>query len=571
MAKMRWRWLGLAILAGLGSGAVHGAPVVDPANVPTSEALVAFNKRFLTPKLVRVAPAVYTAFAYDSSNFSFIEGDSGIIVIDAGWFEASMTAALAELRKITRKPVVAIIYTHPHRDHIGGARVAADEALGPIKVIGPSDFSRQNDADNGALAQSLLQRGFSQMGLALPYETRAKGGLGIGPAPKLSASRDVAPNILIDRDQDMTIDGVDFRIFRAEGDIPESLLIWMPGQKILFIADNVGGIFPFLETPRYEPAREPRHMMAAIDASLALKPEKVVPGHGRLLLDATDVRDVLTVNRDVIQFMIDQLDAMFNRGMSGEQIVHMFRLPKALAEHPDIQPHYHRISWMVRGMLIKRGGFFTELMDLVRLDGVEENRRMVALAGGQHRVLAEAERVLSSDPRWAARLATMVLGEQPTDAAARSIRQAAFAEIARTTDSANERNHVLTKIAEEQGRLNWRSAIGPVRQELAATRPVAELMGELGKRVSLERSEGKRANFRISVAGEEQVFPFELRNSVLVPVTMESRPDVEIVLSRTGLNLFHAGFIEWKDLLDRADSSRSGNPEALAVISDILL
>ena len=81
------------------------APDLGPANPE----LVKFQQQFEEEVLVPAGPKVYAAFGYEYSNFSFIEGDDGIIVIDTGWFPDATARALAQLRQTTQKPVVAII------------------------------------------------------------------------------------------------------------------------------------------------------------------------------------------------------------------------------------------------------------------------------------------------------------------------------------------------------------------------------------------------------------------------------------------------------------------------------
>ena len=88
---------------------------------PVNAKLLSFHERFANPKLQKMSNRVYGAFAFEYSNFTFIEGDDGVIVVDTGWYRGGMTRALAEFRKISTKPVVALMYTHSHIDHTGAS------------------------------------------------------------------------------------------------------------------------------------------------------------------------------------------------------------------------------------------------------------------------------------------------------------------------------------------------------------------------------------------------------------------------------------------------------------------
>ncbi|MGB3780902.1 MAG: MBL fold metallo-hydrolase, partial [Tunicatimonas sp.] len=88
--------------------------------------LKARNEEF-RPDIIKITDNVYTAVGYSVSNVSMVIGETGLIIVDTGQKLADAEKILAEFRKITDKPVKAIIYTHGHGDHTGGARVFAGE------------------------------------------------------------------------------------------------------------------------------------------------------------------------------------------------------------------------------------------------------------------------------------------------------------------------------------------------------------------------------------------------------------------------------------------------------------
>ena len=73
--------------------------------------------------LFKVADRIYQVRGMDLSVISFIEGDTGWIVIDP-LVTAEVAAASLELllEHVARRPVVAVIYTHSHIDHWGGVK-----------------------------------------------------------------------------------------------------------------------------------------------------------------------------------------------------------------------------------------------------------------------------------------------------------------------------------------------------------------------------------------------------------------------------------------------------------------
>ena len=79
-----------------------------------------FNK-----ELIKLSDSVYAAVGYDGSNAAMIIGDDGVIIIDTLRALGAARELAVDFRKITTKPVKAIIYTHSHPDHIGGASAFA--------------------------------------------------------------------------------------------------------------------------------------------------------------------------------------------------------------------------------------------------------------------------------------------------------------------------------------------------------------------------------------------------------------------------------------------------------------
>jgi len=85
--------------------------------------------------LFKVTERLYQVRGLDLSNMTIIEGDRGLIVIDALVTAETAKAALElYFRHRPRKPVTALIYSHSHGDHFGGARgVVSSETSRPAR------------------------------------------------------------------------------------------------------------------------------------------------------------------------------------------------------------------------------------------------------------------------------------------------------------------------------------------------------------------------------------------------------------------------------------------------------
>src|SRR5690349_21171851 len=84
-------------------------------------------------------------------NVVVIEQSDGLVVVDAGGSPPSGVAIVAEIRKLSKKPVKTLIYTHWHGDHNLGA--GAFRAAWPHVTI--VSTAKTREAMTGVLAPTL--------------------------------------------------------------------------------------------------------------------------------------------------------------------------------------------------------------------------------------------------------------------------------------------------------------------------------------------------------------------------------------------------------------------------------
>ena len=102
--------------------------------------------------LFEVVEGIYQVRGLDLSNITFVEGDTGVIVIDPLISTETAAAALALYREHRGdRPVTGVIYTHSHVDHFGGVKGVVnqdDVDAGRVPVIAPEGFLEHAVAEN---------------------------------------------------------------------------------------------------------------------------------------------------------------------------------------------------------------------------------------------------------------------------------------------------------------------------------------------------------------------------------------------------------------------------------------
>jgi alkyl sulfatase BDS1-like metallo-beta-lactamase superfamily hydrolase len=133
--------------------------------------------------LYEVVEGIYQVRGFDLSNISFIEGDSGVIVIDP-LISTETAAAALQLYRTHRgdRPVVAVIYTHSHVDHFGGVlgvTTQADVDAGRVAVLAPEHFTQHAVQENVYAGTAMARRAAYVRGGAGPRPA-GPGGLRTG-------------------------------------------------------------------------------------------------------------------------------------------------------------------------------------------------------------------------------------------------------------------------------------------------------------------------------------------------------------------------------------------------------
>jgi alkyl sulfatase BDS1-like metallo-beta-lactamase superfamily hydrolase len=442
------RWYCASILIFGACAASTGVIAASPVETSAEQLLRSRNVEFAR-EIINIAPGVYTAVGYSPANISMIVGQDGVVIVDTGMEVAHALPVAEAFRGISDKPVKAIVYTHGHGDHTGGAAAfigAVRPQIWALENLGSED--RPLAATGLTIQQS---RGVRQGGFTLPDSQRINNGIAPAIRPSranaFAAGEDSAPNRTFKSGrQIVNVAGVRLELVASPGETSDQLYVWLPKQRVLFAGDNYYKSFPNLYAIRGTPYRDVHAWIQSLDLMMKEAPAAVVPGHTRPVIGESQSREALQKHRSAIAHVHDKTVEGMNLGRTPDQLVATVRLPPELASDPDLGEYYGRVDWAVRAIYSGYLGWFDgNPTNLGRLVPAEEALRVAQLAGGKEALAARAVQALNeSDAQWAAQLADYLLALDADDSRAKLIKADALTLLARASVNALGRNYYLT-------------------------------------------------------------------------------------------------------------------------------
>ncbi len=495
-----------------------------------------------------------------SVNSIVIEGDDGVIVYDTGVCHEQGEAIAAEIRKITTKPIRAILYSHHHADHCQGtdALVSRERvASGDVQVIAWKTFSKEYADENRVVGPIMGMRAVFMYGALLGPDEQSYTGLGsrfVGGR----IEQFIEPNRLLEEDTEIEIAGVKLRVFLTGGEASSEMGVHLPDFRVAIIADEVYAAMANLYTLRGAKFRDATRWAAASDRVLELDVDVLVGCHMPPITGAENIRRVLTTYRDAIQYNHDQAVRRILAGATPEDLrAELTELPGFLDLPPYTREMYGKVAANAAQQFTGYLGWFDgDAATLAPTPRAERARRMVALMGGRDALFAEAEKAFDADdPQWAAELAGLLISVDRGDGEAKRLKGASLRALGYRELNATWRNWYLTGAMELEGRADPNVLSGFARASFLSAAIGAEaLLDALRFTIDPHRALDRHEFASIHLTDTGETWTLELRNSVLLVHAGARRdPSCEIHLSLASLAKLVSGGAAFGELVEAAE------------------
>ncbi|EEK8464481.1 MBL fold metallo-hydrolase [Salmonella enterica] len=520
--------------------------------------------------LFKVTDRMYQVRGQDISNITFIEGKTGLIVIDplvtAGAAKASLDLYY---QNRPHRPIVAVIYTHSHTDHYGGVKgIVSEEEVksGKVQIIAPEGFMEEAISENVLLGNIMSRRALYSYGLLLPHTPQGNIGNGLGVTLTTGLPTIIAPTKLITKTgEKMTIDGLEFEFLMAPGsEAPAEMHFYIPALKALCTAENATHTLHNFYTLRGAKTRDTSKWTEYLNETLDMwgsKAEVLFMPHTWPVWGNQHINDYIGKYRDTIKYIHDQTLHLANQGYTMNEIGDMIKLPKNLENNWASRGYYGSVSHNARAVYNYYLGYYNgNPADLHPYGQVEMGKRYVkALGGSAHAINLARDAYRQGDYRWAAELLKQVIAANPGDQAAKNLQADTFEQLGYQAESATWRGFYLTgakELREGVHKFNHGTTNSP---DTIKGMTVEMLFDYMAVRLDSSKAAGKDISLNFNLSDGDNL-NLTLENSVLnYRQSLQPKSDASFYMSRTDLHDVLTGQAKMAELVKAKKVKVIGN------------
>jgi alkyl sulfatase BDS1-like metallo-beta-lactamase superfamily hydrolase len=524
--------------------------------------------------LFKVTDRVYQIRGYDLSVISFIQGDTGWIVIDPLISRETARAALDFINeKQGKRPVVAVIYSHSHVDHYGGVRGLAsdaDFASGRIPVIAPQHFTEHAISENVIAGNVMSRRAVYMYGALLPRNPQGGVNGGLGQTTSTGDSTLVVPSKYIGKTgETMKIDGVDLVFQMTPGtEAPAEMNAWFPQFKAMFMAENSTNTMHNVLTLRGAQVRDAliwSHFLNETIEKWGGQVEVKFQAHHWPQWGSEKIVAYWQKQADLYKYTHDQTVNLMNKGYTGEEISEMIQLPPELDKYFPDRGYYGTLRHNSRAVYQRYMGWYNgNPSDLNNLPPVDAAKKYVAYIGGEAALLQKARADFDKgEYRWVAEVCKHAVFANPDSKPAKDLLADAYEQLGYQAESGPWRSVYLMGAFElRNGVPSQLQAAVTASPDTIKAMPPEMLFDYFAVRLNGPKAWGKKIALNVNMPDLKQQYSLRVQNGVLNYGKPVAKPDANVTLNKSVFDAMQLGDVKVDDAVSKGDIRIEGNAAA---------
>ena len=499
--------------------------------------------------LFKVTERIYQVRGYDIANITFIEGDTGLIALDALTVPETAAAALALYRKHrdpdAKRRLYTIMYSHSHGDHFGGVAGLCTQAqvdAGEVNIIAPSGFMHHAVAENVVGGVPMARRAQFQFGHTLQKGPLGQVDAGLGKTMPFGRPSLFAPTQTIESEHEVhLIDGVEIEFqLMPETEAPSEMHFFVPGERALNLAENATHTLHNLCPLRGAAVRDSLAWSKYLHVALhryGPRSDVVLAQHHWPMWGNARVCQFLSEQRDLYRVLHDQTVRLMSHGLKPAEIAEVMTLPEGLSKRWHARGYYGTVSHNVKAVYQRYLSWYdAHPANLHSLPPVPAARKYVEYMGGMAALMQRATADFNNgEYRWVAEVMKHAVYAEPDHTAARELAAQALEQMGFQAESATWRNAYL--LGAHEYRNGPPQAGGVMGQSLINALTNAMLFDALAIRLNAPKAGSQSFKMAWHFTDQNEHWLVDLSNGALSSIQKDGKPaaDVSLALTRKTL------------------------------------
>ena len=349
--------------------------------------LLAFTTRAADGKFVneqydlqKISDNVYSFIAPESdsgvvqSNCTVIIGEDAVLVVDTGQFPTLAERMIADIKKLTSKPVRYIVNTHWHFDHVWGngafraaypgvAIISTEYTRELVESESPKYIANQPATNTKQAAELRKFLADGKLPDGRPITDDMKTYLNHSADTLERINKEIAltvntpPTVGFEKELTINLGKREVNVmWLGRANTGGDAIVWVPDAKLLITGDTVVYPAPFAFGSYM--SEWPVTLQKMID----LNPAIIIPGHGIVMHDTSYFKTLI----EVFQALFAQVKAAAAQGLSLDEV----------RKKVTMQDYKHRFETFASTDLMRKSGFPTFLSGAIDRAYQEANGKL---------------------------------------------------------------------------------------------------------------------------------------------------------------------------------------------------
>ena len=335
--------------------------------------------------------------------------------------------------------ITTLIYSHSHVDHYGGAGGLTDyflkehHGLGNTQIIAPKGFTDHAVSENIYVGAAMGRRAIYQFGKALNIGPNGQLDSGLGKTFSKGQSTLVKPTVEIgfenyNEDKNyyqLQSNDLTLQLQYTPGtEAPAEMNVYLPGQQVLFIAENCSGTLHNALTPRGAQVRDLLAWANFLDETLRnfSDMEILCSAHNWPRFGSMACQDFVAIQRDMYRYINNMTLHLTNLGYTIDEVGRMISgedgtcpIPEAFENEWCCHGFYGTFNHNAKAVYQRYIGWYdSNPTHLNQHKPADRANRYVSAFGATILLQAADQALVAQDYHWAIELYDYLLNADET-------------------------------------------------------------------------------------------------------------------------------------------------------------